>query len=134
MSDFLTLDQILATNDCRFEDVDMADLGWPGKVRIAVFSAASRNELESRLMQSEGKITDANFRERVIALAMVDPQTGKRLIETDEQLEALSQKSAESIDRLYQVASRLNKIMTEKGVDEEIKNSSPTQEDFTLSD
>lgn len=123
------IDDILAIHDKTFEDVDVPE--WDCAVRIAVMSGADRDgwELSMMTIDKSGKDTSLNTsglsRANLISRCIVD-EDFNRLFVTDEQIKALSNKSAVVLDRLYEVAQRVNKISDEDIEDLE-KNSTAAQ-------
>lgn len=108
----LSKNQILQSADLPHEDVDVPE--WGGVVRVRTMSAADRGRYESNMFTVEktGKgwetkpRFDNNTKLALVALCVVDEQ-GARLF-SDEDLPALGAKNASAVDRLYQVARRLN--------------------------
>lgn len=102
----LTKEQILAASDVKTEEVDVPE--WGGTVRVAVMSGTARDQYESSLVNAEGKfIAMENLRARFVSACLVDADN-KLLFSSDDIL-ALGKKSADALDRCFNVASRLNK-------------------------
>ena len=126
----LNFDDILATQDKEYEDVEVPE--WGGTVRIAAMSGTDRDRWELSMMQADESSErgfkmnfDAYSRVRLVALCLVDDNF-QRVFITDKQVEALGQKSGAVMDRLYEVAQRVNGI-TEADLDELEKNSETAQ-------
>lgn len=108
-------DKILAAEDRPFRDVptpEWAAAGVPA-VRIISMSAADRDLWEGEAlidrMKVEGTARFRNLRAALVGRCAVDPATGARIFgEAD--IEALGQKSAKALDRLFGVASDLNAV------------------------
>lgn len=129
---FLTREQIFLAKSVKYEDVDMTDFGWPGKVRMAVFSSAMRDYIESELIGPDNQpVIPKNFRAKVVAASMIEPGSGELLFnpENEEDVAELNRKSRDAIDHLYDISTKLNKIVNAESIDGEVKNSSATQID-----
>lgn len=108
---------ILAAPDLAHEDVPVPE--WGGVVRIAAFSAAARDSFELWVVQSRQKGSFVNVRAALVARCAVDAE-GRRLF-SDSEVEALGAKSAAALDRLFEVAGRLNRV-TEGDIEDLEKN------------
>lgn len=108
---------ILAASDLAHEDVPVPE--WGGVVRIAAFSAAARDSFELWVVQSRQKGSFVNVRAALVARCAVDAE-GRRLF-SDSEVEALGAKSAAALDRLFEVAGRLNRV-TEGDIEDLEKN------------
>jgi len=118
----LTRDQILAASDLKTEIVDVPE--WGGQVTVRTMTGAEKDEWEERLLagSEEGsrKVTLKRIRATLLALTVVD-ESGKRLF-ADSDVERIAGKSAAAIDRVYEAASRLNRL-SKQDVEELEKNS-----------
>lgn len=114
----LTKKQILQSNDLSKELVKVPE--WNGEVYIRTMTGTERDQFEQSLAISKDKLNLANIRARLCALAICD-EDGNRLF-TDSEIEALGQKSAAALDRIFEVAQRLNKIGA-KDIEDLEKNS-----------
>lgn len=110
----LTRDRILAADDLRRELVPVPEWGGPVFVRVMTGSQRARFETETN---GPGKLT---VRERLIAATACDE--GGHLLFTAGDVAALAEKSGAALDRLAEVALRLNRIGP-KDVDDLEKNS-----------
>lgn len=126
----LNFDSIVATQDKEYEDVEVPE--WGGTVRIAAMSGTDRDRWELSMMQADESSErgfkmnfDAYSRVRLVALCLVDDNF-QRVFVTDKQVEALGQKSGAVMDRLYNVAQRVNGI-TDADIDDLEKNSAAAQ-------
>ena len=107
---YLTADEILKADDLATEDVDVPE--WGGKVRICTLRARDRDAYEASIIKvdvhNNVRQDYNNMRAKLLARTIVD-EAGKRLF-TDQQIEALGDKSAAAMDRCFSVASRLNAV------------------------
>ncbi|WP_028472964.1 hypothetical protein [Nocardioides alkalitolerans] len=107
----LTRDQILTSNDLPFEDVECPE--WGGTVRVSTIAATLRDEYEvalARLRHEKSK--SPNIRARLVALCITD-ENGARLFSDDDVIK-LGLKSSKALDRVFDVASRLNGLTPEQ--------------------
>jgi hypothetical protein len=117
---FLSKTQILAATDLKTEPVQVPE--WGGSVIVRTMTAAERDTFEGGLVKGDGKNkkTDfTNFRAKLVALTVVD-EAGERLF-ADEEAAQLGKKSAAAMQRVFEVAQRLNGL-TQADVDELAKN------------
>jgi len=112
----LSKDAILGARDIQTEDVDVPE--WGGTVRVAVMSGLARDNFIA--MQEGGKQKYSEFQARIIVVTAVD-EAGQPLF-TVEDIDALRAKSKAVLDRLTDVAVRINK-MDVQAVEEAGKNS-----------
>lgn len=118
---FLSKQQIMEAKDVTFEIVDVPE--WGGKVRVKVMTGPERDQWELANIDGRGKLQKFSFKNvRAItaAFTIVD-ENGKRMFETNEIME-LAKKSGPALDRVWTVASRLNKL-TQADVEELAGNS-----------
>jgi hypothetical protein len=128
----LTRDQILAADDLKSEDVSVPE--WGGSVRVRSMMATDRDAYEQNMLASRGADEKANLRNiraRLVAFCLID-EAGERLF-SDTEIDALGRKNAAVLDRLFDVASRLNAI-GDREVAELGKPSAPTPDGATPSD
>jgi len=90
-----------------------------------------RDSFEQGLLLGKGKVNLENVRARLCALTVVD-DTGARLFK-DKDVTELGNKSAAALDRVYEVAQRLNRISGED-VEELEKNSGKIRSEDSASD
>lgn len=117
----LTRTDILAAKDMVTEVVPVPE--WGGDVIVRGLTGAERDDLESTIIQQHQrntKINLHNLRAKMAAKSIVDEQ-GKRLF-ADQDIEALSAKSAVALQRVFNVAQRLAG-MSADDVEELTKNS-----------
>jgi hypothetical protein len=114
--------EILAAQDIATEVVEVPE--WGGSVIVKAMSGVERDSFEEMVLRkgpSGGfEPVMANMRAKLLAKTLVD-EDGKALF-TDKDVAALGQKSAQVLDRLFTVASRLSGI-SQSDVDDLAKNS-----------
>lgn len=112
---YLSRDDILKAPDLITEDVEVPE--WGGTVRVKALTGAERDRLESSVISSRpgGQRNLNNIRARMVALAVVDAD-GKTIFQAGD-IEALGEKSAAALDRVFGVAQRLAG-MSEKDIEE----------------
>lgn len=113
----LTKDQILAADDLKTEVVSVPD--WGGEVIVSTMTGIDRDKLEEAAQGDDGKIGTDNFRAKLLAFTLVDEQ-GNRLF-TENEIEALGRKSASALNKVFNVAMRLN-ALRKVDEDEMVKN------------
>lgn len=107
----LTREQILAADDRHYEVVEVPE--WGGSVRVATMTGAQRDAFEASLL-SGGAPDLTNARAKLVAYCCVD-DSGNPLF-TAADVEALGRKSAAALNRVAEVARRLN-LLGEEGVE-----------------
>lgn len=130
---FLDKSSILSQDDLKVEEVYVPE--WDGWVGVRTLQANERDWFEASTVQRNGKqITTnlQNIRARLCLLCMVNPETGERLFQPEDEF-PLGGKSAAALDRIFTVAQRLNGLRDED-VDELAKNSNAGQSDDSPSD
>lgn len=128
----LTRDAILNAPDIQTETVSVPE--WGGEVIVRGLTALERDRFDIAIINQDGKQIKMNLlnaRAKLVALTVVD-ETGKQIFK-DEDVAALSQKSAAAVDRIYSVAQRLSGI-SDKDVEELEKNLETTQSEGSPSD
>jgi hypothetical protein len=123
----LTKDNILTANDLPTETVNVPE--WGGDVKVRSLTARERDTFEQSL-NSHGKPNLSNIRARLCALCIVGDD-GARLF-ADDEMDALGNKSATALGRVFDVAQRLNGLGQAAG-DTAEKNSEPTALDASSS-
>lgn len=117
---FLKKMEILKAADIASEVVSCPE--WGGDVMVFGLSGTERDAFEALVVETRGKETNvdmANIRAKLCALAIRD-ENGERLF-TDDEAEALGQKSALVLDRIFTVAQRLSGL-SKVDVDGLVKN------------
>lgn len=115
----LTKDQILSAEDLKREEVDVSE--WGGTVLVRMLTGRERDNLEAFWLRSKESGNYADARATLVALTACD-ETGARLF-SDADIEALGGKSAAALDRLSDVAQRINRL-TKKDLEDLAGNSS----------
>lgn len=104
----LTKDQILEANDLKNESVDVPE--WGGSVLVRTMTGADRDSFEASMVSigSDGvrKPEMSNMRSKLVALTVVD-DAGNRIFDAID-VPMLARKSAAAIERVFDVAQRLN--------------------------
>jgi len=116
----LTRDQILAAQDLSRELVEVPE--WGGSVWVRALTGGERDDFEASCLTTKGKSSELNYRNMRAKLVVRTAVTeaGERVF-TDADVEALTQKSASALDRLFSVASRLS-ALSRTDVEELTKN------------
>lgn len=124
-------DQILAAQDTNKEAVAVPEWGLETGLFIKTLSAKDRDGWETSLVSIDpnGKarrVNMANMRARLVVRCLVD-ETGKRVFD-DNDAEALGEKSAAVVARLFDTAQRVNALSADevKAIE---KNSVSSQAD-----
>lgn len=121
MSHYLTRDAILGARDLPTEDVEVPE--WGGTVRVRGLTGTERDAFEQSIARRKGKNVELNLRNvraKLVALSVVDEQGNRIFSEAD--VDALGQKSAAALDRIFRVAQRLSGL-TDEDVEELTGNS-----------
>ena len=131
---FLNRDQVFAARDSQREIIDVPE--WGGKIAIWGMTGKQRGAFESALMGKKGKSQAENwkrFRAAMLVQCCYDGTHDKaNRVFRDQDVDALNEKSAAVLDRLFQKAQDLSGY-TKKDVDELTKNSEEGQSDgFTF--
>lgn len=116
----LTKDQIFAAEQAKRELVKVPE--WGGEVYVRTMTAGERGIFDTQVQ--DGKIQKVKFREYLAAMTVVD-DAGNLLFDKDE-LDKLSDLNAAALDRIADVAMRLNH-MGKDDVDELKKSSNTIQ-------
>lgn len=116
-------EQILAANDLQCEPIDLPEWGSPA-VDVWTLTGTERDDFEASLIEKQGKKmvqTLENVRSKLAVRCLRDRET-KKPIFTEEDIEALGNKSCAPLQRIFEVAQRLNKL-TDEDLEELTKNS-----------
>jgi hypothetical protein len=97
--------KILAANDVTTETIDVPE--WGGEVVIKTLSGVERDQFEDSYRAEETK----SFRQRFLVLCLCDAK-GVRLF-SDKEIDALGEKNANVINRLFEKAWAFNAFRTE---------------------
>lgn len=128
----LNRDDILNAADMSSEVIEVPE--WGGAVMVKSLTGAERDHFEASIVERAGKKTKmnmANVRARLVALTVVD-EDHKRLFRFAD-VEALGQKSASALDRIFDVAMRLSGMRNED-VEELIENFTSDPSGNSISD
>jgi hypothetical protein len=126
----LTRDQILGANDLKVETVEVPE--WGGSVQVRTLTGKDRDAfVESLPTNPDGTTDPKNYRSALLAFTIVD-ENGELLF-SEEDVNALGNKSATAIMRVFAVANKLNGISA-SAVKEEEKNSDAAQSGASTSD
>lgn len=116
----LTRDDILQAPDIQKETVEVPE--WGGSVLVRGMTGLERDNFEQELVTRKGKHTSfnwSNVRAKTVALCVID-ENGRRMF-SDSDVEALGQKSAAGLERVFDVARRLSGL-SDSDVEELEKN------------
>ena len=102
----LTRKQILAADDLPRETIEVPE--WGGTIIVAAMSGTERDAFEASVVTADGRPNLKNMRAKLCAACIVD-EKGARLFSPGD-IEALGGKSASALDRVVQVAQRLNRL------------------------
>jgi hypothetical protein len=106
MSNLLTKEQILSADDLKREVVQVPE--WGGAVMVSTMSGIERDEWESAMVGLEREELLLNARAKLAARCIVNAD-GSRMF-TDKEVEALGKKSSAALDRVANVAQKLNAL------------------------
>lgn len=111
-------EELLGLDDRKVVEVTVPE--WGGRVvRVAAMSAFDRDQWETQNYQAIKAGARRNVRAALVARCVVD-ETMVRVF-ADDDIEALGQKNAKALDRLFDVASDLNGL-NEKSAEAVAKN------------
>lgn len=105
----LTRELILKAQDLKRESAEVPE--WGGTLFIRGMSGAERDAFETSLFSKNGAeriFTGDNIRAKLLVRCIVDDK-GERLF-GDDDVAALGQRNAATLDRLYDIAQRLSGI------------------------
>ena len=109
MSKMLKKETILWIKDIAVEKVEVPE--WGGHVYAKGLTGAERDKFEASLVTTRGKernVNMANIRAKLASLTVCD-DTGARMF-SEEDVQALGQKSASALQRIFEVSQRLSRI------------------------
>jgi len=128
---FLSRDEILRAKDIETVEVDVPE--WGGKVRMRGMTGTERDAFEAENFQVRGRNTKLNFenlRARLLVRCIVD-NDGKPMFSKGD-IDSLGNKSCAAIQRLFNVAQKLNGLSGED-IEELVGNSDETPGDTSTS-
>lgn len=127
----LTRDQILQADDKVTEEVSVPE--WNGEVTVRNLTGKERDEYEAGIaIQTRNgvKVNLAQARAKLLVKTIIDDK-GERVF-TEKDINALGDKSAQALQRVFEVASRLSGLSKED-VEELLGNSEEDQSDGSIS-
>lgn len=128
----LTRDDIIKAKDIEQELVEVPE--WGGSVYVQGMTGLQRGMFEDYILATKTEDTRRNrakFRAQLLVLCIVDADGNPLFREED--VDALSEKSAAPLDRLYDKVQKLSGFRKED-VDEITKNSSIGQKEDSTTD
>ena len=117
----LTKEQILAAEDLDYEEVEIKE--WGGKVRLRCMTGTERDAFESAIYKIKGDKVEANrenFRSELLSRVLCNKDN--KLLFNPREVKALGGKSGRVIDRLFDIAQKINGI-GQSDIEELTKNS-----------
>ncbi len=117
----LTKEQILAAEDLDYEEVEIKE--WGGKVRLRCMTGTERDAFESAIYKIKGDKVEANrenFRSELLSRVLCNKDN--KLLFNPREVKALGGKSGRVIDRLFDIAQKINGI-GQSDIEEMTKNS-----------
>ena len=135
---YLTKEAILAIDDRLYEDVEVPEWRTEGSkdaplVRVRSLSGMELDKFQASILTGKGKNRDVNLkalRSKLVALTVVDG-LGDPLF-TDADIQALGNKNASALNRIFQKAQELSGL-NEEEVEEMVKNSEADQNGDSIS-
>jgi len=106
----LSKEEILGSNDLIREVVNVPE--WGGDVYVYTMTGEERDSFEVSIVDGKGKTTFLNIRAKLCARTIRDEE-GNRIF-TDKEIDLLGKKSGIALDRIFDVAKRLNGIGKEE--------------------
>lgn len=125
----LSKSDILSVKDLDLRLVDMRQFGWSGAVYVRALDGTSRDAWEASLITIEGKKSRPNLkntRAKLLQLTVCD-QHG-RLLFDESDIPQIGQRSAKSLDYLFDIAKEMSGIGDE-ALKDAVKNSEPGRSD-----
>jgi hypothetical protein len=115
---YLNRQQILDVEDIKTEEVEVPE--WGGTLVVKMMTGAERDRFEASIYGPSGKAKIDNIRAKLVAQTVIDPETGEKMFSPAD-IDALGNKSAAALDRVFTASKKLSKI-TEDDVEELVKN------------
>lgn len=113
MTESTMREQILAKEDLPREAVEVPE--WGCTLLVRTLMAVERDEFEASYVLDKGnnkvEVDRRNLRAKLVVRCVVN-EDGSRLFQ-DSDVEALGAKSAAAVERLFAVASRLNRLSSQ---------------------
>jgi hypothetical protein len=129
----LTRDAIMSAQDVQTEIVDVPEWGEGAQVRVRGLTGRQRDRYEASMISGAGKRMKMdlnNIRARLVAWTVVDE--GGNPLFNDADIEALGNKSAAALQRIYEAAQRLSGL-SDEDMEELEKNSGSLSSDGFVS-
>ena len=114
----LNREAILKADDLPREELDVPE--WGGTVFVRTLTGTERDAFEASMIKGERQVDLTNTRAKLCVRCITDAE-GKRLF-NDSDIAQLGQKSSRALDRVFEVAQRLNGLSA-KDVEDIAKNS-----------
>ena len=128
--EILSREEILAADDLITEEVAVPEWSESKIVLVASLVGEDRDRLEQEIVRDRGDSIIENIRAKLCARTMVNAE-GKRLFSEDD-IALLGKKSGTALDRVFDVAQRINRL-TAADIKELEKNSETTQPEGSTS-
>lgn len=128
MNEFLSLDEIMASKDLDYVDVEVPEWSKPGgpvgKVRLRVMTANQAADFSDLMKDTKQQ---KHAMSRLVAMCAIKPEGEKpaaecALLFTDQQVANLRNKSLKVLMRLQKEALKLNGLDDEKKAEADAKN------------
>lgn len=113
MKKLLSREAILGADDIKKTVVEVPE--WGGNVILGMMTGEARDAFEQSVNSGDGGPNIINIHERIVVLTAID-ESGNRLF-TEEDIVALSKKSAAAVRRCALAAQKLN-ALTQAAVEE----------------
>ncbi len=116
----LTKEQILGVKDLIIREVEMPE--WGGSVYVRGLTGSERDAFEASVIEQRGKtnrVNMINVRAKLLVLTICDKDGNPVFTAAD--IDALGKKSAQALQKLFDVASELSGL-SEKDAEELAKN------------
>lgn len=128
----LSKDQILEANDLTSEEVQVAE--WGGSVKVRTMTGSDRDAFEQSMVivghDGSRKPDMSNMRAKLVALTVVDDSGNLLFVPAD--IPMLAKKSAAALERVFDVAQRINGLGV-KAEDAAEKNSAADLSENSIS-
>lgn len=102
----LTREQILSADDHKTEVVPVPE--WGGEVTVTTMSGTARDKLEASVIGKNGGANLTNARAKYLAACVIDDKG--ELMFSEKDITKLGTKSVAALDRVFEVAQRINRI------------------------
>lgn len=122
MARLLDRNAILTAEDLPTEEVEIKE--WGGSVLVRGLTGAQRDDFERRFLEwrDKNQATLGNIRATLAAWCIVN-EKGERIFTTNADIKLLGEKSAQALDRVFEMAQRLSGLSDEDV--EELAGNSP---------